>query len=82
MEVLVIIVAVVAVVGVGFALLRSPHPEDISGHTGDAEPDSPSEQRYGYAERPAGPDAEGMGVGDPGEIVTGGEGDASGPEDR
>jgi hypothetical protein len=82
MEVLIIVVAVLAVVGVGFALLRSPHPEDISGHADEAEPDSPSEQRYGYAERPAGPDAEGMGVAGAGEIVTGGEGDASGPEDR
>jgi len=82
MEVLVIIVAVLAVVGVGFALLRSPHPEDISGHADDAASDSSSEQEYGYAERPAGPDAEGMGVADAGEIVSGGDSDAAGPEDR
>jgi hypothetical protein len=78
MDVLVIIVIVLAVAGVGFALWRSPHPEDISGHADGAEPDSRSERVYGYSERPAGPDAEGMGTDGSGEIVTG-ETDQAGP---
>jgi hypothetical protein len=82
MDVLVIVVIVLATVGLGFALWRVSHPEDISGHADRVEPDSRSERLYGYSERPAGPDAEGMGVADPGDIVSGGQADQSGPEDR
>ena len=72
MEVLVIAVIVLATVGLGVVLWRSKHPEDISGHADEVEPDSRSERLYGYAERPAGPDAEGMNVGgDAGDIAPG-----------
>ena len=64
MNVVIIAVIVLATVAVGVALWRMTHPEDISGHADEAEPDSNSEQLYGYAERPAGPDAEDMAVRD------------------
>jgi hypothetical protein len=82
MDVLVIIVIVLAVAGLGFVLWRSPHPEDISGHADGTEPDSRSEQLYGYSERPAGPDAEAMGTDGSGGTITGSGPDPAGPEGR
>lgn len=71
MEAVLIIGIVVAVLVVGFLLWRAPHPEDISGHENETPADTRSERVYGYAERPAGPDAEAMGVAGPGEPVAG-----------
>jgi hypothetical protein len=68
MNVLVIAVIVLVTLALVAYFWKAQHPEDISGHADQAEPDSRSEQVYGYTERPAGPDAEGMAVTDDGDI--------------
>lgn len=55
-----IVVLAVAVVGVAvivFLLSRTKHPDETASHD-DQRPDTTSEQFYGGADRPAGPDAE------------------------
>ena len=82
MEAVIIIGIIVAVLVVGFLLWRAPHPEDISGHESETPADTRSERVYGYAERPAGPDAEAMGVAGPGDPVAGDVGDVGDQSDR
>lgn len=82
MNVLAIAAIVLATLAVGVALWRVKHPEDISGHADEAAPDTNSERTYGYAERPAGPDAEGMAVGEAGDIAPGRPSDRPEPGDR
>ncbi len=59
---IVIIATIVGVVVVAVVLLRQGHPENSSTHLDEIPPDSTSERLHGYSERPAGADAEDMGV--------------------
>ena len=60
----VVIATIVVLVGAAVVLLRQGHPENSSTHLDKLPPDSTTERVHGYSERPAGADAEDMGVPD------------------
>jgi hypothetical protein len=60
----VVVATVLAVVVAAVVLLRQGHPENSSTHFDDPARDTTSERVHGYSERPAGADAEDMGVPD------------------
>lgn len=72
MTTVVIVLACVAVVGVvAWMLATRRHPENAAGHDRGARARTRSEELYDGADRPAGPDAEGQYVSDPGDIAPG-----------
>jgi hypothetical protein len=60
----VVIATIVVLVVAAVVLLRQGHPENSSTHLDELPPDSITERVHGYSERPAGADAEDMGVPD------------------
>ncbi len=58
MNIVIIVAAVLVVAATCAVFLRGPRQEDLSSHQNEDRDQSTSDQLYGRADRPAGPDAE------------------------